>query len=73
MYTTTQIFGPFSSPKEYILTVKANGGSVAISVEHADGVFMPSTTVTVDSAQRFFMGCAKVKLTPSGGAEFGLS
>lgn len=73
MFNTAQTFGPFTTAQEYVLTVKANGGSVALSVEHGPGVFMPASTVTTDSAQRLYIGRAKVRLTPVGGAEFSLS
>jgi hypothetical protein len=71
VFTTAQSFGP--SPKaRFILTVKANGGAVAVEVEHAPGVYVVSDTYTVDGAHYVTWDRAAIRVTPTGGAEFNL-
>lgn len=53
-----------------ILTVKANGGSVAIEVEHAPGVWIQADAIAVDYAGQLAFGSAAVRIVPTGGAEF---
>lgn len=72
MFTTTQDFGPMLNARPFILTIKANGGSVKLSVEHAPGVYVTAQTYSADGAHQLFPGQAAFRLTPAGGAEFNL-
>lgn len=71
MYTTAQTFGPERKAR-YILTVKANGGAVEVAIEHSPGVFVVADTFEEDGAHYVTWDRAKVRVTPSGGAEFNL-
>lgn len=69
MYTTEQTFGPEREAR-YILTVKPNGGSVTVAIEHAPGVFITSDVYTVAGVHYVTWDRAKVRVTPTVGAEF---
>jgi len=74
VYTSEQTFEgahPFRASRR-ILTVKANGGTVTVSVKH--GVeFIVAETINADTVGELNFGMATLKITPTGGAEFSVS
>lgn len=54
--------------QKVILSVVTNGGSVAIEVEHDDGVWVTSDTIAVDGVHELTIGKATVRISPAGGA-----
>lgn len=51
-----------------ILSVVANGGSVAVEVEHDSGVWVVSDTLSADGVHELTIGGALVRISPTGGA-----
>jgi hypothetical protein len=51
-----------------ILSVVANGGAVAIEVEHDTGVWVTSDTIAADGVHEMTIGKATVRISPTGGA-----
>lgn len=70
-FTTEQVYEPEPTAR-YILTIKANGGSVAVSIEHSPGVYVVADTFTADGAHAVNYDRCRFKVTPAGGAEFNL-
>lgn len=70
-FTTEQIFEP-EQLAAYILTIKANGGQVTVSIEHSPGVYVVADTFTADGAHAVRYDRCRFKITPTGGAEFNL-
>ncbi len=72
MYSATTPFGPFPERPEFTLTVKANGGTVALEVEHTPGVWDVAKSYDADGAHRLDLGSVSFRLVPAGGATFNL-
>ena len=72
MFNTANVFGPFTGSQTFILTVKSNGGSVALQVEHAPGVYVTAQTFSANGAHQLFPGRARFRLVPAAGAEYSL-
>ena len=54
-----------------LLTVQANGGTLAIEVEHAPGIWITADTIAEDYVGEIRgIGAARFRLTPSGGASW---
>lgn len=72
MYTTQNDFGPYPNKPSFVLTIKANGGSVALQFEHSPGVYVTSQTFSSNGAHQLLPGLAAFRLVPTGGAEYNL-
>lgn len=72
MFNTTKTFGPFADSPTFVLTVKANGGNVALQVKHSAAHYVTAETFLTDGAHQLFPGHAEFRLVPSGGAEYSL-
>lgn len=72
-YSTEQTFLPtqFSGPNRTIV-VKANGGKVEVfaPLDLEANQWIKTGEYASDTVDCFFHGNAKIKVTPSGGAEF---
>lgn len=52
-----------------LLSVQANGGSVTVEIEHAEGIWITADTITEDYVGEIRgIGSAAFRLTPTGGA-----
>lgn len=71
-YTTEKIFDREHAGTERVLTVKPNGGGVVIAYEHAPDEFLTFETITGTTVKLIKFGQGRVKITPSGGAEFNI-
>jgi hypothetical protein len=69
-FSATHDFGGTYRGETRILTVKANGGTVDVQVEHDAGVWISSEVIAIDFVGELFFGYAKVRLVPAGGATF---
>ena len=72
MFNTAKTFGPFADSPTFVLTVKANGGNVALQVKHSAADYVTAETFLTDGAHQLFPGHAEFRLVPSGGAEYSL-
>lgn len=54
------------------ITVKANGGSVTVAVQHKPGVFIDADVFTEDVVKPMSFGHCYVRFTTTGSAEFAL-
>lgn len=72
MFNATKVFDPVRAQPTLILTVKANGGSVLLEIQHSPGVFVTAELFTADTAKAIYLGGATFRLTPTGGAEYNL-
>lgn len=71
MPTTTQDY-QFFDGQPRVLAVKANGGSVSVQV-YVGSSWVESDVYTFDTAAVMQLGKSRVRIVPSGGAEFELS
>lgn len=67
--TETATFEQFKGHRR-ILSVQANGGSVAVQVEHAPGVWITSDTIAETGVYEVTFGHALVRIVPAGGASY---
>jgi hypothetical protein len=67
--TETRTFEHFKG-QERVLSVKTNGGSVEVQVEHEPGVWITSDTISADDVSVITFGYALVRIVPSGGATY---
>ena len=71
MISVTTEFQFLHAPGSRVLVVKANGGSVQLQVS-AGATWITSDTYAVDTAVEVFLGGARVRVVPAGGAEYDL-
>jgi hypothetical protein len=69
-FSATHDFGGTYRGETRVLSVKANGGTVLVQVEHDSGVWVTSDTISADYAGELTFGYAKVRIVPVGGATF---
>ncbi len=68
--TQTKEFGHLMG--EYVMSVQANGGAVAVQVQHDTDVWITSDTINEDGVSRITFLRAKVRIVPTGGASYRL-
>ena len=68
--TTQRSFNTTGARLERTITVKTNGGTVAIEASY-DGIDWQLTdTIRIDGGFVVFQGKAMLRITPTGGAEY---
>jgi hypothetical protein len=69
MIAVTKEFQFMYQPDSRVLVVKANGGTVTVECAAGSGCVV-SDTYTADGAFEQFVGSAKFRIIPTGGAEY---
>ena len=67
-YNTQKTFAMASQRR--CLTLRANGGSILIEVEHAEGVWLQAGTFDANGVYEIYFGAATIRITPQGGADY---
>lgn len=71
LHATQQTFNNLAGDK--VVSIKANGGTVALAISHGDGDWVTIKTYDADTAETVtFTAGRGYRFTPSGGATYDL-